>query len=88
MTDYVLMLQIYEYIREQIEENGIPPTMNEIGDACHVSRPTAVKYVEILVGRNHLIRIPNKRRGLRLCPENPYRLPEEHAVGDVMDERD
>ena len=41
-------LEVYRYIQAYIDDNGYPPTLQEIADEVHVTKPTAQSYLRAL----------------------------------------
>ena len=71
---------ILEFIASFIDENGYPPTIRQIGEACDISSTSVVNYnLNKLEREGLLVRDRQVSRGLRLPtkPENPefVRIP-------------
>ncbi len=69
--------EIYEYIRYEIDTNGIPPTMREIGLRFRIKSTNGVNRHLLALERNGLLRRePGKSHGIRLQSE-------ERPVGSI-----
>ena len=56
--------EIYEFIREQIESRGIPPTVREIGDAFDIKSPNGVMcHLNALEKKGLILRDEQSARG-------------------------
>ena len=59
--------EIYNYIVSFIQENGYPPTIEEIGQASGIKWPTAIAdHLKALEKKNYIERIPGISRGIKL----------------------
>ncbi len=63
-------LRVLDFIRDQRENHGFSPTMQEIADHIGVSKVTVFEHVESLVNKGALVRDPNKARSLSLPAED------------------
>lgn len=61
------MFQAKTFIETYHAENGIPPSHQEIADGLGLkSKSNAARYVEALVERGYLSRLPGKRKARNL----------------------
>lgn len=64
--------QIYEYIRGEIRERGIPPTIREIGTRFNISSTNGVRYFLGKLEEEGLIKRQNwTARGIRIVEGGP-----------------
>ena len=64
--------QIYEYIREEIRERGIPPTLREIGARFNISSTNGVRYFLGKLEEEGLIKRQNwTARGIKIVEGRP-----------------
>lgn len=62
------LMQIYEYIRRRILEDGYPPTVREIGATVGLSSTSGVHaYIKQLEDKGYLEKSGNKKRAIRLA---------------------
>lgn len=69
MTDLTTrQFEIFEYIKDYLRAEGMPPTRAEIADAFEFKSSSAAQFhLEALV-RKHVIRLlPGKSRGIQVC---------------------
>jgi repressor LexA len=60
--------QIFNFILEQIDRRGIPPTIREIGDQFGISSPNGVRdHLLALQRKGYLKRTPEKSRSLEVA---------------------
>lgn len=77
---------IWNFIRNNVEERGYPPTLRELGDAFRISSTNGIRYhLRVLAQLGWLEHRKGSRRGLRLLnPDgtSPYKksLGEESAT--------
>ena len=58
--------EVYDYIVQQMEETGYPPTIREIGRALHIKSTNGVsEHLKALVRKGYLERDADKSRALR-----------------------
>ena len=70
-----MALNIYNYIKERIEE-GIPPTIREICTDLNIkSTSTVHKYISILTEIGYLEKIDNQNRAIKLKGYNSRLFP-------------
>jgi repressor LexA len=70
-----MALNIYNYIKERIEE-GIPPTIREICTDLNIkSTSTVHKYISILTEMGYLEKIDNQNRAIKLKGYNSSTVP-------------
>jgi repressor LexA len=68
--------RILEFIEEFLEENGYPPTYEEIRVALGMSTKSLVNHhLDALEGAGYLARAPNTPRGIRLSRSKTFRVP-------------
>ena len=73
--------QIYNLIRDHIEETGYPPTRAEISDILGFKSPNAAEeHLRALAKKGAIEMIPSASRGIRLVDNTPPGLP---VVGKV-----
>ena len=59
--------EILAFIRRQLDEAGVPPTLHEIAGAFGLASANGVaKHVQALEAKGHLAVTPHKSRGIRL----------------------
>lgn len=76
--------QIYDFVRDHIQEHGYAPTLKEIGDEFGLSSPATVyKHVEQLVQKGYLRKAAHQGRGLELVDPEPVRTVEVPLLGQV-----
>jgi repressor LexA len=78
MRDQVSQQQsrILRFIEEFVEENGYPPTYEEIRVALGMSTKSLVyHHLDALEGAGYLSRMPNTPRGIRLAQSKTFRVP-------------
>ena len=64
------------FIEQFVEENGYPPTYEEIRVALGISTKSLVNHhLDALEGAGHLARMPNTPRGIRLSQSKTFRVP-------------
>ncbi len=67
--------RVLEYISRFIDNNGIPPTVRDIGEGLGLSSPATVNYhLKILTQAGYIAMAPKKTRSITLL-----RLPEQEA---------
>lgn len=57
------------YVRSRLEESEVAPSLDEIAAYLGCVKSSVHRMVEALVERGHLVRLPNRPRGLALAPE-------------------
>ena len=63
--------EMLAFIEDFMEENGYPPTLEEIRVGLGISSKSLVNYhLDVLEKAGHLSRSPNTSRGIRLANEN------------------
>ncbi len=68
--------EILAYIRERIHEEGVPPTIMEIGTAMGISSPNGVRdHLKALARKGAIELVPGVARGIRLRGEADPGLP-------------
>lgn len=79
--------RILDFIREFLEENGIPPTVRDIQKACDISSTSVVDYnLKILERDGYLNRRPDVARGIELLDEHGQPVsnaPRVQIVGGI-----
>ena len=69
-------MRILEFIGEFVEEQGYPPTYEEIRTALGISTKSLVyHHLDALEGAGYLARMPNTPRGIRLLQTKTFRVP-------------
>jgi repressor LexA len=77
--------RVLECIGQWIQEQGYPPTFQELAQELHLTEKNARDYVLILERKGYLRRQPNVARGIALLKqETAEPLPEIPFVGRVM----
>ena len=62
--------EIYEYIKQQIEEAGYPPSVREICNAVGLSSPSTVhRYINSLEEKGYIIKADSKKRAIKLAKQ-------------------
>jgi len=60
-------LEILDFIKENIRDNSMPPTVAEIAEAMHLSSTNGVRgHLQALARKGAIELIPNASRGIRL----------------------
>ncbi len=68
--------QVLDYLRQQIQANGLPPTLHELMAAFGWSSPTgAAKHLQALAAKGLIQLSPNKARGIRLLDTGDATVP-------------
>ena len=79
--------QIYDYIKDFIEEQGYAPSIVEIGENFELTSPATVhKHLQNLVQKGMIKRSWNKSRAIELMPETlviENNLPEYHLIKHI-----
>jgi len=77
--------EIYEFIRDQAETRGYPPTVREIGDAFEIKSPNGVMcHLNALVKKGLITREGKSARAIRLTEHrSPTAAAELPLVGSV-----
>lgn len=57
---------VHQFITTYIAGHGYSPNMREIGEACHIGRTTAVRYLDRLEMLGHIRRDLGVARGITL----------------------
>jgi repressor LexA len=77
--------RVLDFLTQWIQEQGYPPTFQEVAQALHLTEKNARDYVLILERKGYVRRQPNVARSLTILkqdtPEPLYELP---LVGRVM----
>lgn len=61
--------EILDYINQQIQKNGCPPTVREIGQAVGLRSPSTVHgYLNRLAKEGYIQKLPASSRGVRIAP--------------------
>jgi repressor LexA len=77
--------RVLDFIGHWIQEQGYPPTFQELAQELHLTEKNARDYVLILERKGHLRRQPNVARGITLLkPATTEPLLEIPFVGRVM----
>jgi repressor LexA len=68
--------RILVFIEEFVDDQGYPPTFEEIRVALGISTKSLVyHHLDALEGAGYLARIPNTPRGIRLSQSKTFRVP-------------
>jgi len=57
---------VYTFIKQYMEEWGLPPSQREIADGCYIARSAVVRHLDKLEAQGRIALIPGKSRGIRL----------------------
>ena len=57
------------YIRSRLEDDLVAPSLDEIAAYLGCVKSSVHRMVEALVERGHILRLPNRPRGLALAPD-------------------
>jgi repressor LexA len=76
MADFSLLTQrqreIYEFIRDKIENRGYGPTVREIGDSFHIESPNGVMcHLKALEKKGLIVRQERSARAIQLVDRRP-----------------
>ena len=66
-------LEVFQFIRDYIEEKGFSPTLREISVGCLMSRGNLPSYLGRLEGLGWVVREYNIPRSIRLGDDAPSR---------------
>jgi repressor LexA len=58
--------QVFEFIRTYIEEESIPPTQQEIGDALDLWPNGVTGHLKLIESKGYITLLQGKSRGIRL----------------------
>lgn len=62
--------EVYEFIRDKIQNRGYGPTVREIGERFHISSPNGVMcHLKALEKKGLISREPNMSRAIQLSPD-------------------
>ena len=76
--------EIYEFIRDQIETRGIPPTVRNIGDNFAIKSPNGVMcHLNALEKKQLITRDKRSARGIQLCERQRSHNAELPLYGKV-----
>jgi len=77
--------EIYEFIRQAIEQRGYPPTVREIGEAFEIKSPNGVMcHLNALVKKGMIHRMTRSARAIQLANhQRPGRSAELPLLGPV-----
>jgi repressor LexA len=77
--------RVLDFLTQWIQEQGYPPTFQEVAQALHLTEKNARDYVLILERKGYLRRQPNMARSITIVrPATPEALYELPLVGRVM----
>lgn len=62
---------VYLYIRDQLRNDQLSPTLREIGDGCFISHTTVLTHLALLEGMGWIAREIGKARSIRLADQAP-----------------
>nr|HPG92827.1 transcriptional repressor LexA [Clostridia bacterium] len=75
---------VYEYLKNYIDENSFPPTVREISSALGItSTSTVFYYLEKLQSQGKILRSDNKNRAITLIDETITNFKNVPLVGSV-----
>ena len=57
---------VYCFLGQYIGQHGYAPNQREIAEACYISQPTALRYLDQLTAQGRIWRVPGKPRSIRL----------------------
>ena len=73
--------EMFAFIEAFVEENGYPPTYEEIRVALGISTKSLVHHhMDALEGAGYLARMPNTPRGIRLLRSKTLHVPKTFRV--------
>lgn len=76
--------EVYDYLKNYIEENSFPPTVREISSALGItSTSTVFYYLEKLQSQGKILRSDNKNRAITLVDEISANFKNIPLVGSV-----
>lgn len=77
--------EVYEFIKQQIEEVGYPPSVREICIAVGLSSPSTVhRYINSLEEKGYIVKADSKKRAIKLNrQENGVDILSVPVVGSV-----
>ena len=75
--------EILEFIRLYIEDEGLPPTYQEIADRFHIQVGTVQEHLDALENKGAIERIKGRSRGIRLAEESRISPRPIALVGDT-----
>jgi DNA-binding IclR family transcriptional regulator len=58
--------RVLDFVRKYDHETGLSPCMEEIAEACFMSRSSVLRYLDLLEAWEHLTRQPGVPRSIRL----------------------
>lgn len=56
--------RVYAFMCDYYQQNGLPPSIEEIAHACYLSPTTTVRHLDRLEGRGWISRKPGVARGI------------------------
>lgn len=76
--------EVYEYLKNYIDENSFPPTVREISTALNItSTSTVFYYLEKLQSQGKILRSDNKNRAITLVEHDNAHITSVPLVGSV-----
>jgi len=76
--------EVYEYLKNYIDENSFPPTVREISNALGItSTSTVFYYLEKLQSQGKILRSDNKNRAITLVNTDNVHISNVPLVGSV-----
>ncbi|HRX13784.1 MAG TPA: transcriptional repressor LexA [Eubacteriales bacterium] len=76
--------EVYEYLKNYIDENSFPPTVREISTALGItSTSTVFYYLEKLQSQGKILRSDNKNRAITLVDNDNSHITSVPLVGSV-----
>ena len=73
--------KIFEFIREQLQNTGYPPTVREIGAAFGISEKGAHDHMNAIEKKGYIRRVPRKPRAIEILEFVPKKISQ--AVVEV-----
>ena len=62
--------EIFEFIKQRMSLGGLPPTVREIGEKCHINSTNGVTAILVaLIQKGYIRKIPKVSRGLKILKE-------------------
>jgi len=61
--------QVYNFIRDYIQEYGVSPSQRQIAEGCYLSRGGLIRYLDRLEAQQRILRDTGLARSIRLVRE-------------------
>jgi repressor LexA len=79
--------EVFEYIKDCLENGDRPPTVREIGDQFGITSTNGVRCIlASLIKKNYIRRIPRLSRGLDLVEDKKNPTPKGESIPNVASE--